>query len=94
MAREVFKISSAGKNAMFCRTIHTVVVIILNLFDFSNLKRVLSSNHLRNFCPPRTLYSHDLSFFVYGLRTRIIETIIISIPCSYIYPNLPDLITT
>ena len=64
--------------------IHTVVVIILNLFDFSNLKRVLSSNHLRNFCPPRTLYNHDLSFFVYGiyvhLRTllrRIIEKFLI-----------------
>ena len=54
---------------MFCRAIHTVVIIIFILFDFSNLKRVLSSNHLRNFCQPRTLYNHDLSFFVYGIRS-------------------------
>ena len=60
MAREEYKISSAGKNAMFCRAIHTVVVIILNLFDFSHLKRVLSSNQSRNFCPPRTLYNHRI----------------------------------
>ena len=64
-----FQVSSAGKNAMFCRAIHTVVIIIFILFDFSNLKRVLSSNHLRNFCQPRTLYNHDLSFFVYGIRS-------------------------
>ena len=71
MDREVFQVSSAGKNAMFCRAINTVVVdlIIFNLFDLSNLKRILSSNHLRNFCPPRTLHNHDLSFFVYGQRT-------------------------
>ena len=49
MAREVFQVSSAG------RAIYTVVVIIFDLSDFSKLKRVLSSNHLRNFCPPRTL---------------------------------------
>ena len=50
--------------------IHTVVVIIFNLFDFSNLKRVLFSNHVRHFCLPRKLYWGGSYFLKRGVRKK------------------------